>query len=107
MFRDQSYGFGNIAQLGGAVGAQVRDVFLAAHRLLDHRTLAGGKMKGQAHHFERQQQIGKNNGGIDAEKFGGRDGDFGGDRRLLADFKQRVLLANRAILRPYTVQPGA
>ena len=97
MLCDQAHRLGNIAQFGGAVGAQVRDVFLAAHRLLDHRSFAGGKMKRQAHHFERQQEVGEDDGGVDAEDFGSGDGDLGGQRGLLADFEQRMLLADRAI----------
>ena len=56
-------------------------------------------MKGQAHDFEREQEIGEDDGGVDAEKFGGGDGDFGGERGLLADFEQRVLLADGAVFR--------
>ena len=55
-------------------------------------------MKGQAHDFERQQKVGEDDGGVDAEDFRGRDGDLGGERGLLADLQKRVLLADRAIL---------
>ena len=55
-------------------------------------------MEGQAHDFEREQEVGENDGGVDAENFGGGDGDFGGERGLLADFEQGMLLANGAVL---------
>ena len=55
-------------------------------------------MKGQAHDFERKQEVGEDDGGVDAENFSGGDGDFGGDCGLLADFEQGMLLANGAVL---------
>ena len=56
-------------------------------------------MKGQAHDFEGQQEVGEDDGGVDAEDFGSGDGDLGGERGLLADFEERVLLADCAVLR--------
>jgi hypothetical protein len=66
MLRDQGHSFGDISELGGAVSAQVRDVFLAAHGLLDDRTFSCREMEGQAHHFERQQKVSENDGGVDS-----------------------------------------
>ena len=97
MLCDQGNSFGDISEFGGAVGAQVRDVFLAADGLLDDWTFSGGEMEGQAHDFERQQEVGEDDGGVDAEEFGGGNGDLGGKRGLLADFEKRMLLADRAI----------
>jgi hypothetical protein len=56
-------------------------------------------VEGQAHNFERQQEIGKDDGGINFEIFRSRDGNFGGQFWLLADFDERVMLANLAVLR--------
>jgi len=56
------------------------------------------KFKGQAHRLERQQQVGKNDGGVDSELFRGGDRDFGGDLGLLADFDKRMVLADVAVL---------
>ena len=98
MLCDQAHGFGDIAEFGGAVGAQVRDVFFAAHGLLDDGAFAGGEVKGQAHDFEGKQEVGEDDGGVDSEKFCGGDGDLGGERGLLADLEQRVLLADGAVL---------
>ena len=98
MFRDQAHGFGDVAEIGGAVGAELSDVFRGADRLLDDGAFSGGEVKGQAHDFERKQEVGEDDGGVDSENFGGGDGDFGGERGLLADFEQGMLLANGAIL---------
>ena len=98
MFRDQAHGLGDIAEIGGAVGAELGNVFGSADRLLDHGAFAGGEMKGQAHDFERKQEVGEDDGGVDLKKFSGGDGDFGGERGLLADFEQGMLLANGAVL---------
>ena len=54
-------------------------------------------MEGQAHDFERQQQVGKDDGRIDAEGFRGRDGDLGGELGLLADLDERMLFADGAV----------
>ena len=70
----------------------------AADGLFDDRTFSGGEVEWQAHDFKGQQQISEDDGGIDAEKFRGCDGDFGGECRLLADFQKRVLLADCAVL---------
>jgi len=80
------------------VGTELSYVFSSAHRLLDYGAFSGGEMKGQAHDFERKQEVGENDGGVDLENFGGSDGNFGGERRLLADFEQGMLLANGAVL---------
>ena len=55
-------------------------------------------MKGQAHDFQRKQQVGKDDGGVDAQSLGCGDGDFGGQRGLLADFDEGVVLADFAVL---------
>ena len=68
-----------------------------SHRPLDHRPLAGCEMKGQAHDFERQQQVGKNDGCVDPRGLGGGNRDFGRDRRLLANLDERILLAQGAV----------
>jgi hypothetical protein len=97
MFRYETHGLGDIAKFGGAVGAELCDVFGSADRLLDDRAFSRGKMKGQAHDFEREQEVGEDDGCIDAEKLGGGDGDFGGEGGHLADFEEGMLLANGAI----------
>ncbi len=99
MFRNQGDRFGDITKFGSAVGAELGYIFFGADGLLDDRTFSGGKMEGQAHDFERKQKVGEDDGGVDSEKFGGGDGDFGGEFGLLADFEQGMLLANGAVLR--------
>jgi hypothetical protein len=65
---------------------------------MHHGPLARLELEGQAHGFEGQQQVGKDDGRIDAELFSGGDGDFSGQIGLLADFDQRVVLADVAVL---------
>ena len=69
-----------------------------ADGLLDHRAFGGGEVEGQTHDFQRKQQVGKDDGGVDAQSLGGGDGDFGGQRGLLADFDEGVVLADFAVL---------
>jgi hypothetical protein len=98
MFCDQADRLGNVAEFGDAIDAELRNVFSRAGRLLDYGTFSGGEMKGQAHDFEWEQEVGEDDGGVDSENFGGSNGDFGGECGLLADFEQGMLLANRAVL---------
>ena len=89
---------GDVSQFGGAIGAQKLHVFRGAEGLLDHRPFARGEMEWQAHDLQRQQQVGEDDGGVNLEELGGGDGDFGGQFRLLADFDQRMVLADVAVL---------
>ena len=45
-------------------------------------------MERQSHDLERQQEVGEDDGRVNAEKLGGGDGDFGGEFGLFADFEQ-------------------
>ena len=72
-------------------------VFGGAEGLLDHRPFSGGEMEGQAHDLQRQQQVGEDDGGVNLQELGGGDGHFGGEFRLLADFDQRMVLADVAV----------
>ena len=89
---------GNIAQFGRAVGGKNLDILGGADGLLDDRAFGGGEVEWQAHDFQGKQQVGKNDGGVNAKSFGGRDGDLGGQRGLLADFDEGVVLADFAVL---------
>ncbi len=91
-------GLGDIPQLRRAVGGENLDIVGGADGLLDHRAFGGREVKGQAHDFQRKQQVGKDDGGVDPQSLGGRDGDFGGERGLLADFDEGVVLADFAVL---------
>ena len=82
MFAHQLHRFGNVAEVGGTIGAQAGNVFGGAHRLFDFwtvaaRAAAGVEVKGQPHHFEGKKKIGEDDGRIDFENFGSFDGDLG------------------------------
>ncbi len=91
-------GAGYIGEVAGAVGAQGVDVFRRADGTVDHRALAGLELEVEAHGFERQQKIGKDDGRVHAQLFSGGDGDLGGQFRMLADFHKGVVLADVAVL---------
>ena len=92
-------GLGDVAEFGGAVGAQALNIGERANRMMNDRAFAGLKLKGQSHAFEGQQQVGEDDRGVDIELLGGGDGDLGGELGLLADFEQGVVLADGLILR--------
>ena len=91
-------GAGDVGEVIGPIGAQGRHIGRSAHGMMHDRPFAGLELEGQAHGLERKQQVGKDDGRVDAELFSSGDGDFGGDLRLLADLDQRVVLADVAIL---------
>src|SRR5581483_6336777 len=94
MLANLAHGYGDVAEIGGAVGMQAGNILFLPNWLLDHGPFASRKMKGQAHDVERQQQVGKDDGGVDAENLGGRDRDLGSNFRFFADFDQRIFFAN-------------
>ncbi len=47
------------------------------HRVVNHGSFAGGKLKFDSHRFEDEQDVGEDDGRVNAESFGGSDGDFG------------------------------
>ena len=103
MFAHQLHRFGNVAEVGGTIGAQVSNVFGGADRPFDFWTVAtwaaaGVEVKGQPHDFERKKQIGEDDGRIDVENLSSFDGDLGRYFGLLADLDQRILLADGAVL---------
>ena len=53
-------------------------VFGSANWFLDDWAFSGGEVERQVHDFEREEEVGEDDGGIDSENFSGGDGDFGG-----------------------------
>ncbi len=88
----------HIGQVGCAVRTQGFYIFCRPNRVMYNWPLACLKFKRKAHGFERQQQIGKDDGRIDAQFFSRGNGHFGGKFRLFADLHERVMLADVAIL---------
>ena len=52
----------------------------------------------EAHGGEGEQEVGEDDGGVDAEALGGGDGDFGGDGGGAADVEEGVVLADGHVL---------
>jgi hypothetical protein len=60
-------GAGDVGEVVGTVGAESADVFGGADGVVDDGTLASLELEGQAHWFEGEEQVGKDDGGIDVE----------------------------------------
>ena len=99
MLTDQANRLRDIPEFSSTIGAQTGNVGRTANRLFDPGSLARREVEGQPHDFEGKKQVGKDNGGVDTEDFGGGNGDLGRKFGFLADLNQGMLLANRAIFR--------
>src|ERR1043166_165150 len=62
-----------------------------ANGIVNDGSFAGGKLQLDAHWFDDQQDVGKDDGGIDAEPLDGCHGYFSGELGRLAKFKKRRL----------------
>ena len=89
---------GYVAQLFDAVGLEGLDLFEGADRGVDLGAFAGDELEVEAHRREGEQEVSEDDGGIDAESFGGGDGDLGGDLGGAADLEQGVVLADGHVL---------
>ena len=94
-----AYGLGYIAQFLGAVGAQILHVARGAYRVMNHRPFAGQELEIEPHAFQRQKQVGKDDGRIHVKLFRGGDGHLGGQLGILADLQQGVVAAYGLVLR--------
>ena len=92
-------GAGDIQQILGAVGAQRAGLIGGADGGEDAWALVGDELEVEAHGGEGQQEVGEDDGSVNAEALGGGDGDFGGDLRGAADVEQAVVAAYCAVLR--------
>src|SRR5712692_7664823 len=61
--------------------------------------LARGEREAQAERLEREQDVGEQDGRVDAQPVDGLQGYLGRELRLVTQLEQRVLLAQRAVLR--------
>jgi len=86
MLRNQANALCYVSQISGGICSEARDIVCAAHRPFNYRAFPCRKMKWQAHDFERQQQVCKNDGGIHLQNFGGGYGDFRCKLRNLARY---------------------
>jgi hypothetical protein len=89
MLAYQPHCLGNVTQIGCPVGAQAGYVSLVTQRTLNYGTFARRKVKGQAHDFERKQQVGKNYSGVDSTALRDSDRNLGGDLRPIVHLAGR------------------
>ena len=73
------------------------EVCLAAQRAVNRRTFAVNEVERDAHRFEWQQQIGKQDRGVHLDAANGLERDFGGEIGGTAEVEEGVPLAQRAI----------
>ena len=92
-------GPGHVAEVFGAVGAEGLDVFKRADGRVDLRAFAGDKLEVDPHGRKGEQQVGEDDGGIDAEALGGGNRHLRGNLRGTADVEQAMVLADSHVLR--------
>ncbi len=66
--------------------------------MVDYGAFAVDELEVEAHGREGEQEVGEDDGRVDAEALGCGNGDFGSDVRRAADFQQRVMLADCHVL---------
>ena len=92
-------GVGDVAEVVGAVGAEGADLVERCGGGCGLGAFVGDEFEVEAHGGEGEQEVGEDDGGVDAEAFGGGDGDFGGDVGGAADVEEGVVLADGHVLR--------
>ena len=75
------------------------DILGRPNRALDGRALALDEVERDAHRLERQEQVGKQDGGVDLDATQGLQGDFGREIRRAAQLQKGVFLAEGAVFR--------
>ncbi len=79
--------------------AQSRDVLAPPHRTRERRAVAAHELQLGAHRFEWQQDVGEQDGGVDAQACDGLQRRLGGELGSLAESQEIDPLPQRAILR--------
>jgi hypothetical protein len=79
-------------------GTKAIDIGFRLNRVVDGGTLAADEVEADAHRFERQQEIRKQDRGIEVDLADGLERDFGGQVWSPTEFQQRVALAQGPIL---------
>src|SRR5262249_32836027 len=80
-------------------GSNAVDIGTAADRVVDDGAFTLGEFELEAQGFEDQEDVGKENGGVDPQAFGGGDGDLGGELGTLAELQERDAGAQLPIFR--------
>jgi hypothetical protein len=94
VFGDFFDGVGYVAEVVGAVGAEGLDLLEGTDGGVDDGAFTVDELEVEAHGGEGEQEVGEDDGGVDAEALGGGDGDFGGDVGCPADVEQGVVAAD-------------
>ena len=89
----------HVAERFGLERRQARDVGRRPYRVLDRRSLALDEVELEAHRREGQQQVGKEDRGVEVDDVERLERDDDGELRLAAELEQGVLLPERAVLR--------
>ena len=95
---DFADGFGDVGELWRAVGAEGADLLEGAEGLVDDGAFAVDELEVEAHGGEREEEVGEDDGGVDAEALGGGDGDLGGDGGRAADVEEGMVAADGHVL---------
>ena len=99
MLRDFFDGLGDVAEVVGAVGAEVS--WICSRVRMGWWTTGPSpamNSKSRPMGVKGRQEVGEDDGGVDAEALGGGDGDFGGDAGGAADVEEGVVLADGHVL---------
>ena len=93
-----SDGFGDVCERAGLHLAQAVDVGPGAHGVPDRGTVAARELEPRAHRLEDEQDVGEDDGRVDAEPHGRLDRHRGGEVRRAAQLQEARLLADRPVL---------
>src|SRR5581483_2341226 len=99
MTRDNLNRLGYVSEFGGAVGLELRDCPGISQRTRDLGSIAFDELEIQPHNFKRKQQIGKDDGRVDAQSLGCGDGHVRCKLWSLANLDDRVLFSDLTVLR--------
>ena len=81
-------------RFGGIHLPQPFDVSRGLQGIVQHRPVAGAEFELHAHRFENQQDVGENDGRVDAQALDGVHRYLGGQVRRFAQFEERHLRAH-------------
>ncbi len=94
----QAHGVEDVAQGLVDIGlAQAGDILAGAHRVREGGAVPLHELQLGAHRLQRQQDVGEEDGGVDAQDVDRLDGHLGGELGGLAEGEEVHLLADGAV----------